>query len=134
MTSQQNISSDRVRTIDVFSRLSDEELEHVAALARQHEFEPGDELIHHDAWPDDMLALEEGEVEVRRDGDVVAKLHAGCVVGERGVLRRALRNADVVATTPVRVLYFHRNKIRNLRDDLPEIDERLKALAEQREP
>src|SRR3954453_9544353 len=39
------------------------------------------------------------------------------------VLRRPLRNADVVAVTPVRVLYFHRNKVRDMRDDLPEIDE-----------
>jgi CRP/FNR family transcriptional regulator, cyclic AMP receptor protein len=126
------ISSDRVRAIDVFSELSDDELEQVASLAREHRFERGDELIHHDAWPDDMLALEEGEVEVRRDGDVVATLSAGCVVGERGVLRRALRNADVVAVTPVRVLYFHRNKVRSLRDDLPEIDGRLQALADER--
>ena len=130
--SESSISPDRIRGIDVFSDLSDEELRQVATLAREHTFDPGEELIHHDAWPDDMLALEDGEVEVRRDGDVVARLKAGCVVGERGVLRRALRNADVVATKPVRALYFHRNKVRTLRDDLPEIDERLQALAAER--
>ena len=131
--SESSISPERVRAIDVFSDLSDEDLRQVAALAREHRFDRGDELIHHDAWPDDMLALEDGEVEVRRDGDVVATLKAGCVVGERGVLRRALRNADVVATTPVRALYFHRNKVRTLRDDLPEIDDRLQALAAERD-
>jgi CRP-like cAMP-binding protein len=131
--SESSISPDRVRAIDVFSDLADEDLRQVAVLAREHRFEPGDELVHHDAWPDDMLALEDGEVEVRRDGDVVATLKAGCVVGERGVLRRALRNADVIATTPVRALYFHRNKVRTLRDDLPEIDDRLQALAAQRD-
>ena len=130
--SEPGISRDRVRAIDVFSDLSDEDSERVASLARAHTFEKGDELIHHDEWPDDMLALEEGDVEVRRDDEVIATLSAGCVVGERGVLRRALRNADVVAITPVRVLYFHRNKVRTIRDDLPEIDERLRALADQR--
>jgi CRP-like cAMP-binding protein len=130
--SETSITPDRVRAIDVFSGLSDEELRQVAALAREHTFEPGKELIHHDDWPDDMLALEDGEVEVRRDGDVVATLKAGCVVGERGVLRRALRNADVVAKTEVRALYFHRNKVRTLRADVPEIDDRLQALAAER--
>jgi CRP-like cAMP-binding protein len=131
--SEMGVSPERVRAIDVFSELSDEDLAEVASLARQHRFERGDELIHHDEWPDDLLALEEGDVEVHRDGEIVATLSAGCVVGERGVLRRALRNADVVAATPVRVLYFHRNKVRTLREDLPEIDERLWALAAQRD-
>jgi len=131
--SETGVARERVRAIDVFSELSDDDLAQVASLAREHRFEQGDELIHHDEWPDDLLALEEGDVEVRRDGEIVATLSAGCVVGERGVLRRALRNADVVAATPVRVLYFHRNKVRTLREDLPEIDERLWALAAQRD-
>jgi CRP-like cAMP-binding protein len=70
---------------------------------------------------------------VRQDGDVIATLTPGCVVGERGVLRRALRNADVVAKTPVKVLFFHRNKVRALRDDVPEIDQKLQQLADERE-
>ena len=117
----------------MFSTLPDEQLEEVASLAQQREYEADDELLHHGDWPDDLLALEDGTVEVRRDGDVLATLESGCVVGERGVLRRALRNADVVATTPVKVLFFHRNKVRTLRDDVPEIDERLQRLAAERE-
>lgn len=131
--SDQSISVDRIRGIDVFSELGDDELEQVAALAQERTYDDGKELLHHDDWPDDLLALEEGKVEVRRDGDVIATLNAGCVVGERGVLKRALRNADVVAVTPVRVLFFHRNKVKTLRKDVPEIDERLQQLAAQRE-
>ncbi len=128
----QGISADRIKAIDVFAELPDDKLEQVAQLAQEREYEQEDELLHHGEWPDDLLALEDGEVEVRRDGDTVATLKAGCVVGERGVLRRALRNADVVAKTPVKVLFFHRNKVRTLRDDVPEIDERLRQLADER--
>ena len=131
--SEQSISVDRIRGIDVFSELGDDELKQVAALAQERTYDDGKEILHHDDWPDDLLALEEGKVEVRRDGDVIATLNAGCVVGERGVLKRALRNADVVAVTPVRVLFFHRNKVRTLRKDVPEIDQRLQELAAQRE-
>lgn len=133
MSDSDRISIDRVRAIDVFSELSDEDAEEVAGLARPRSYEAESELLHHEEWPDELIALEEGEVEVRRGDEVLARLGAGCVVGERGVLRRVLRNADVVAATPVKVLYFHRNKVRTLRRDLPEIADRLKALADERE-
>lgn len=133
MSDTGSVSSDRVRAIGAFSDLSDDDLDEVASLAQAREYDEGSEILHQEEWPEDLIALEEGEVEVRRDGDVVATLKSGCVVGERGVLRRALRNADVVATTPVKVLFFHRNKVMTLRRDVPEIDETLQAIAEQRE-
>lgn len=128
-----SVSIERVQAIDVFSDLSESDLEEVASLAKPREYAEGSEILHQEEWPEDLIALEDGEVEVRRDGNVLATLHAGCVVGERGVLRRALRNADVVAASPVKVLFFHRNKVMTLRKDVPEIDEGLKAIAEQRE-
>ena len=129
----QGISADRIKAIDVFADLPDDKIAQVAELAQERTYEQEEELLHHGEWPDDLLALEDGQVEVRPDGDVVATLQSGCVVGERGGLRRALRNADVVAKTDVRVLFFHRNKIRALRDDVPEIDEKLQQLADARE-
>jgi CRP/FNR family cyclic AMP-dependent transcriptional regulator len=133
MTGDGSISTDRVRAIDVFADLSEDGLEEVARLARERDYDEGSDLLHQEDWPEDLLALEEGTVEVRRGDEVVATLEPGCVVGERGVLRRALRNADVVAATPVKVLFFHRNKITTLRRDVPEIDERLQAVAAERE-
>jgi CRP-like cAMP-binding protein len=128
-----SITADRVRAIDAFSGLADDELEQAASLARERTYEQGDELLHLDDWPEDLLALEDGEVEVRRDGDVLATLGPGCVVGERGVLQRTLRNADVVAVSPVKVLYFHMNKVKTLRRDIPELGERLQSLADARD-
>ena len=133
MSEGNTVSVERVQAIDVFSELSGADLEEVASLARAHSYEEGQELLHHGTWPEDLLALEEGDVEVRRDGEVLARVGPGCVVGERGVLHRALRNADVVAATPVKVLYFHRNKVRRLRDDVPVIGDRLRAIADERE-
>lgn len=133
MTDTGDIGVDRVRAIDVFSGLDDDELAQVATLARERSYEADEELLHLDDWPEDLLAIEQGEVEVRRDGDVIATLGAGCVVGERGVLRRALRNADVVATGDVRALYFHLNKVRTLGRDIPALHERLEAIADQRD-
>ena len=128
-----DVSTDRIKKIDAFQGLSDDDLEKVAALARPRDYEPGEEILRQDEWPEDLLAIEEGEVEVKRDGDVLARLGDGCIVGERGVVRRALRNADVVAATPVKALFFHLNKVKSLRRDLPELDEKLQAIAGQRD-
>jgi CRP-like cAMP-binding protein len=80
-----------------------------------------------------LLAPEEGEVEVRRHGERVATLSGGCVVGERGVVLNALRTADVRATSAVSALYFPMDRVRPLRRDVPDIDEHLRGLIEQRE-
>ena len=128
-----DVSTERIKKIDAFEDLSGDDLEKVAALARPRDYAPGDEILRQDEWPEDLLAIEEGTVEVRRDGEVLAELGDGCVVGERGVIRRSLRNADVVAATPVKALFFHLNKVKSLRRDLPELDEKLQAIAGQRD-
>ena len=133
MSDSGDITAERVKSIDAFSELSDDALAEVASLARERNYREGDELLHHGEWPDDLLAVEEGTVEVRKGDEVLAELGAGTVVGERGVLERALRNADVVAASPVRALYFHRNKIQRLKRDMPELAEKLQELASERE-
>lgn len=47
-----------------------------------------------------------GEVEIRRDGEVVATLGAGELVGELSLVLGGLRNADAVATTDVELVVF----------------------------
>ena len=56
----------------------------------------------------DVLAIEEGTARVDRDGEHVAELGPGDVVGEMGVLERAQRNATVVATSPMLPGHAHR--------------------------
>merc|ERR1719473_313368 len=48
--------------------------------------------------------LEEGEVKILKDGTEVARLKRGAHFGEQALLKDQRRNADVVATTDVRVL------------------------------
>lgn len=133
VSEKDDISADRIKAIEAFSSLSDDELEEVASMAAAREYDEGSELLRQSDWPEDLLAIEEGDVEVRRDGEVLATLGAGDVVGERGVLHRALRNADVIAASDVKLLFFHRNKIKALKSDVPEVGKRLEDLADERE-
>jgi len=77
-------------------------------------------------------AVHQREVEVRRDGEKIATLGEGDVVGETGVVKRGLRNATVVATEPVRVIAFTQDQVKKMRKALPELDEQLHDLLEER--
>jgi CRP/FNR family transcriptional regulator, cyclic AMP receptor protein len=54
----------------------------------------------------EAFLITEGEVEVRQDGQVIATLGAGELVGELSLVLGEVRNADAVATTDVEVIAF----------------------------
>jgi CRP/FNR family cyclic AMP-dependent transcriptional regulator len=126
------VEADRLKKIDVFSSIPDDGLERLAELAGESSIEEGDTIVRAGTWPYQLFAIEDGNAEVRRDGETLAELGPGDVVGETGVLNRGLRNADVVATSPVRVVYFTHNQVKQMRKDMPEVGERLETLSQER--
>lgn len=126
------MDSSRLRKIDLFASLSDEELEQLARVAHEGSIEEGETLVQKGTWAYQMFAIEKGTVEVRRDDEAVARLEEGDVVGETGVVQRALRNADVVATSPLEVILFTQADIGRLAKSVPDLDQRLEAILEQR--
>ena len=122
----------RLKRIDVFSSLPDEELERAAGMAEELTIEDGEELVRAGTSPYQLFAIEEGTVEVKHDGESLATLGPGEVVGERGVIERGLRNATAVATSRVRALFWTSDQVRQLRRDNPELDDKLHAILEER--
>ena len=126
------MDSERLKKIDLFVSLPDEELQHLAEIASEGTADEGELIVRSGTWPYQLFAIEEGEVEVKRDDEVVATLGVGDVVGETGLLKRGLRNASVVATSPVRVIFFSHDQVKKMRKELPDLDEQLHELLEQR--
>jgi CRP/FNR family transcriptional regulator, cyclic AMP receptor protein len=126
------LDKSRLKAIEVFRSLSDDELERLATLADEAAADEGDVIVRAGTWPYQLFAIEEGRAEVRRNGETIAELGAGDVVGETGVMKRGLRNADVVARTPVRVIFFSQDQVRKLRRDMPDLERRLQSLLEER--
>jgi CRP/FNR family transcriptional regulator, cyclic AMP receptor protein len=124
------LDTSRLKKIKLFSDLDDEALERIAGMARETTAEEGDKLVQQDAASDQLIAIEEGSVEVRSHDDKLATLGEGDVVGEAGLLKRGLRNADVVATGKVKAMFFTQDQVRALRRDLPNFDDRLQEEME----
>jgi CRP-like cAMP-binding protein len=118
----------RLKKIPVFADLADEELSHIAALAAEVSVPDGKELVREGDYSYDVLAIEEGTARVQRDGDTVADLGPGDVVGEMGVLERSQRNATVIATSPMLLVTLTSWDVRRLRKSAPGAVEHLRDV------
>jgi len=125
------LDTSRLKKIDLFSDLDDDALQRVAAMARETTAKEGDTLVKQDEASDQLFAIEEGTVEVRSHDEKLATLGKGDVVGEAGLLKRGLRNADVIATENVKAIFFTQDQVRALRRDVPDFDERLQKAMEE---
>jgi CRP/FNR family transcriptional regulator, cyclic AMP receptor protein len=122
----------RLKRIPVFSDLSDDALNKIAALAAEVSVPEGKELVREGDYSYDVLAIEEGTASVSRGGEVIADLGPGDVIGEMGVLERSQRNATVVATSSMLLVTLTSWDIRKLRKSTPEVVEHLRSVVEAR--
>jgi CRP-like cAMP-binding protein len=127
------LDAERLKSIDVFSSLSDDELNELADFAEETTISKGDKLTKKGSHSYQLFAIEDGEVEVIRGDETVATLGSGDVVGEVGVVGRGLRNADVVAKDDVKAIYFTQDQVKKMRKDVPGLDEKLEKIVEERD-
>lgn len=86
--------------------LTDREKKTVAKAGIQVNIPAGWVPIHEHTPADKVYLIIEGEMAVRKKGQEVAVVGPGEIVGETAFLNRRLRNASVVALTPVTALNF----------------------------
>jgi CRP/FNR family cyclic AMP-dependent transcriptional regulator len=122
----------RLKKIPVFADLSDEERDHVAALAAEVSVPQSKELVREGDYSYDVLAIEEGTASVDRHGEHIADLGPGDVFGEMGVLKREQRNATVVATSPMLLVTLTSWDIRRLQKTAPNAVDHLREVVAQR--
>jgi len=126
------VDTERMKKIDVFSQLSDDDLAKLARQAQETTVDEGTVLIEAGASADKLWGIEDGTVEVSRDGETVATLGAGDIVGETGILKRALRNASVTAKSQVKGFVIAQSDIKRLRKQDADLDQRLQEVLEER--
>ena len=119
----------RLKAIPIFSHLSDGEAKRLAAFATETSVADGQILMKQGDYSTELIGIEEGTADVIRDGKKIASLSDGDLIGEMGLLQREPRNADVIATSPMRVMKLTHWEIRRMSE---ETLDRIKAIVERR--
>jgi CRP-like cAMP-binding protein len=122
----------RLAELPLFEGLDDESLRTVSKAAQEVSVQDGAELVREGDYSYNLTVIDDGQAEVVHDGEVVATLGPGDVFGEIGVLRKGMRNATVRATTPMRLITLTGWDLRRLRGRIPELEQRVSALADER--
>ena len=107
----------RLTAIPLFSHLSPEEAHRLAAFATESSVADGQTLIRQGDYSTELIAIDEGTADVIRNGRKIASLRQGDLIGEMGLLEHRRRNADVIATSPMRVIKLTHWEIRRMSQD-----------------
>ena len=122
----------RLKAIPLFSHLSDEEANRLAAFATETSAAEGQILMKQGDYAVELIAIEEGTADIIQDGKKIASLGPGDLIGEMALFNREPRNADAIATSPMRLLKLTHWEIRRMSDETVErirevVDRRAKA-------
>jgi CRP-like cAMP-binding protein len=105
----------------VFADCSNADLQDLAAHANRTSIPANWPLIHQETPADACYVILDGDADVMVNGQKVASISTGAVVGEAGLTGHKLRNAQVTSTTPLDLLHINA-------DDFTALTERRPAL------
>src|ERR1700728_3557357 len=89
---------DHLKTIPLFSSLSDKALDTVSVFASETSVSTSKRLVLEGDYSYDLIVIETGTADVIKGGQVIGSLGPGDVFGEMGMLSGGKRSADVIAT------------------------------------
>src|SRR5664279_1700369 len=121
---------DRLKTIPLFSSLSDKALDTVSVFASETSVSTGKRLVHEGDYSYDLIVIATGTADVIKGGEVIGSLGPGDVFGEMGMLSGGKRTADVVATSPMSLITLSKWDLKRIS---AEVSDQLHALVEQRQ-
>jgi CRP/FNR family transcriptional regulator, cyclic AMP receptor protein len=82
--------------------------------------------------PDKAYIILDGTVSVRRDGEEIAQAGAGDIIGEAAILNQKLRNASIVALTPLELIHLTPETLQRLSVEMPSFQQALEKVAAER--
>lgn len=114
-----------LEAIPLFAGCDRKELRAIGGLGDLIRRDSGTILIEQGRSGGEAFVIVTGTVTVSRDGDVLATLGPGDVVGEVAVLDRGRRTATVTADTPIEVLVFDPRGFKSLLHEAPVVARRM---------
>lgn len=110
-----------LRTVPLFSELTNEDLAGIVPITHEVHFEEGDKLIEQGEHGDCLYVVVEGEVQISMEGEEVSICKSPDTLGELSILGERPRSADCVAQSEVVALRLDKSDFWVLLDERPEI-------------
>jgi CRP-like cAMP-binding protein len=104
----------------------------LAPRADEVELEQGRVIVREGEWAYEFFAIEDGTAEVRRGEQLLAELGPGDFFGEMGLVGDTRRNANVIASSPLKVVVMTAQAFRQTSRELPEVAAKIRAAIEER--
>jgi len=124
------MDSDRLKTIPLFSSLSEKALNTLSVFSSETSVSAGKRLVHEGDYSYDLIVIEAGTADVIKGDEVIGSLGPGDVFGEIGMLSGSKRMADVIATSPMDLIALSKWDLKRIST---EISDQLQSLVEQRQ-
>ena len=121
---------DHLKTIPLFSSLSEKALDTVSVFASETSVSAGKRLVHEGDYSYDLIVIETGTADVIKGGQVIGSLGPGDVFGEMGMLSGGKRSADVIASSSMRLITLSKWDLRRIST---EVSDQLQSLVGQRQ-
>ncbi|HZB43165.1 MAG TPA: cyclic nucleotide-binding domain-containing protein [Ilumatobacter sp.] len=122
---RQESTDERLARIPLFEGLSKKQLSQVSSLMTPLDLKAGKVLARQGEVGREFLILLEGQVEVVRDGKIIAVRGPGDFIGEIALLDNRPRTATVTARTDVVVEVLNRGEFASLLAKAPELSSQI---------
>jgi len=118
--------------VSFFDRFTPPEVARISAAGTPVRVPAGWSPIWEKTPADKAYILLEGTVSVRRDGEEIAQVGPGEILGEAAIVNHSLRTASVVALTPLELIHFTAPTVLRLCEEIPAFGEALRTAADER--
>lgn len=126
------MDADRLRSHPLFEALSDDELARCAEWFKEVEVVAGSGLAKQDDFSYKFFIVLDGEVDIHRDFEFVARLGPGDFFGEMGLLSGERRNARVIGHTRCTLGCMMAWDFKTMVEEFPAIGAQIDAVAAER--
>ena len=128
---RQGSTDERLARVPLFDGVSKKHLAQISNLMTPVALAAGDVLARQGEIGREFVILLEGEVDIARDGKVIAVRGPGDYIGEIALLDNQRRTATVTAKTDVAAEVLNRAEFASLLEAAPELSSRLMATLAQ---
>lgn len=115
-----------------FDTFTPQEVARISAEGRHVKLPEGWSPIWEKTPADKAYILVKGQVSVRQNGKEIAQIGPGEIMGEAAIVNHSLRTASLVALTPLQVIHFTDDSVRELCEEMPKFKAALDKVAEDR--